>query len=524
MAQMRNPIFLADRKDGFGSRLIAVLNAISFGEYYKSECRIVWEEKPDRGKWHTVGSIDRVFSESFIQKYAIAKNDVGSVIELEEFVALSNKGNSRKNDAQFVRMHWLLPDEMQDVVGKSFLKAALARNYKKLEFHLDLADVIAIANQLEIKPGTVAVHLRAGDVIYGLLRYNLDTGGKAVPYQLAAEFLKRCRSDGRDVIVFGQDVDLCRALASEYGATFADDLVPAQEWNSAQRELFDITVISRCETAFGGESAFLQLGAAIGERPFQTIYEAFNADERKRIILADDLPACIEHAASDEQRIYSLWTLASDLVQGADPDEAELLSIADKALVLAPNDGFLFFLRACLLVKSGALDDAEAQIAVAATNSARGAMLDITKSSGSLIRRFSDLLVPAADAGKPWASAFVVIERGVDSAKTFKYARNALADAAVSSSKWQGHILDRLQDGYRDVLSHDRAAHKELRIALKTVRQQKRKLASLKKKTNATKGKPRPSKRPSNKVQKSWSWRLMAPFRWLSKSRRSKKR
>lgn len=67
-----------------------------------------------------------------------------------------------------------------------------------------MANVVAIADKMEVKPDTVAIHLRAGDVTYSFRRFNTYLSRKAVPYQLAAALMARYRDKGQDVIIFGQ--------------------------------------------------------------------------------------------------------------------------------------------------------------------------------------------------------------------------------------------------------------------------------------------------------------------------------
>jgi hypothetical protein len=67
---MGKKIFLAQRTDGFGERLRAILNAMAFSDYYGLDFKFNYKEREGGlREFHSVGSLDSIFSKIFIDTY-----------------------------------------------------------------------------------------------------------------------------------------------------------------------------------------------------------------------------------------------------------------------------------------------------------------------------------------------------------------------------------------------------------------------------------------------------------------------
>jgi hypothetical protein len=520
-------IFVADRVDGFGARMNAVLSALSVANYYGSECRVIWREKIGR-KWHSVGSISNVFSAAFIDKYCVEYSDVSSVIEFADFLRQRENPDPASTDKPiYVRVGFSVPEQWLNEVGPDVFKGLLKSSFKEIEFHSDVAEVVSLANNIEIGHGTVAVHLRAGDVI-GLHRYSLNMGRKAVPYQLAASFLEKCAKEDRSVLLFGQDHGLCKSLTVYGNVLLADGLVDNTDWSALQREMFDITLISRCDLAFGGESSFLELGAAAAGKPLQTIYEIFSSQERRDIILADDAHENVKQAASAEQKLYSLWMIAADLLQSGDVNPNEVLPIVEKALQLAPKDDFLCLAKACLQAKAGAFADAEATLQALATESGHISIVVVLRRVSLPIPLLSEYLIPAADLNLPWACAFLVIAGAGDLSNATQYGKCAKEDAGVLGSNWDRPLRlamrknkrSRSVGGSKSQSAPDKSEELARLKLEQKIKSQQEKIESLQKDLSKVRQQLTLSAKKNKMIRKSMSWKLMAPLRWIEKRRK----
>lgn len=260
------PIFIAKRSDGFGERMKAVLNAMVAAEALGGSFYIVWNEMLESiERDHSVQSREKTFSKKFI---------AGHLIEPRDFSVLSTKNSSAEGfsmtsffasnrDAIIVEQAKItsrIPE-----VSRKIQPGAYARAFKKIEFSEPLERAREVARSIQISDSSVALHLRAGDIIYGRYRFTDLYIGKVITFPVAEHIISVENSNGNAVVLFGQDDDLCRYFASKYEVVLAGQLGDAFGFDDAQRALFEICLMSRCKKLYAGSSGFAVLASWIGE-------------------------------------------------------------------------------------------------------------------------------------------------------------------------------------------------------------------------------------------------------------------
>jgi hypothetical protein len=258
---MGKKIFLAQRTDGFGERLRAILNAMAFSDYYGLDFKFNYKEREGGlREFHSVGSLDSIFSKIFIDTYHISDEILKNcdVVDGRYFNVVSVvKKDKYYNITQELNL------EFFPMLKKIFDSIEFDKIFSKIDFSKDLVVAKNKANIINLDKPFIAIHLRAGDIVYGKYRFMNRFIDKAMPYTLAFELIEKFKNEGNDILLFGQDNEFCNYLVKKYKVKFAGNLVPC-EFNDEQKALFDITLMSRCEKIIAGNSGFSILASMIG--------------------------------------------------------------------------------------------------------------------------------------------------------------------------------------------------------------------------------------------------------------------
>ena len=202
--------------------------------------------------------------------------------------------------------------------------------FSRVGFHPQIQAAIDAARAVPLTVDVVAVHLRAGDHIFGRFRLLNRFWDKTVPAPIGREMIMRSRGDGHDVIVFGQDVALIDELCTSTGAIDATSLRPATPMTRPAEAMFDIVLMSRCARILAGDSGFAVQAAAIGDQEIELHIDVLPADEALQITRTD--------LARNGARYHPLqrsfaWWVAYHRVRHDIPfaEAAELISAAIEA-------------------------------------------------------------------------------------------------------------------------------------------------------------------------------------------------
>ena len=394
------PVFVAHRNDGLGMRLEAMVGAMILAELTGGGFRFAWPGVYERGRaYHDIDAAEDVFAEDFLQAHLIAQEDFdetrlvalddeigevlcqgrvapGTMISILKFVSVKRVFRQATFDSitsraveAFARIGFSAPMEEARAMAAGaalpvFRQATFdsivsraAEAFAGIGFSAPMEEARAMA-----AADVAAIHLRAGDVIYGHNAKTNLASDKAIPYPLAIDLIARLRAGGMTPLLFGQDADLLAHLRDEHGAYCADDIGDRSGFSPAQNALFDLCLLSRCGRIIGGRSAFCRLANRLAGRvrikPLESLYEA---DEAVGIIERHLFDPDASPLISGRQKAFAAryaFVLAGERI-ARDERFWRLLELAREN---DPENAFLLLVYACSLYEAGREDEAEAML------------------------------------------------------------------------------------------------------------------------------------------------------------------
>lgn len=295
-------VFLAARRDGFGERLRAMMNALVLAEHFDGEFRFSWGEvRKIDGPLHTILPKQETFAPDFVAAHAIERPGRGFA-NITGMEAIKEGARFR---VEQVPLAGLLPE-----IAAGLPVEAAATAFRRIRFAPRLEQARSAAAEFELPPYAAAIHLRAGDIIEGSNRFFGRFAEKAVPWPLAALLAAELRAGGWMPLVFGQDAALSRAVAAAQGGVFVGDLVNARGFDPHQAVLFEITLMARCTEIYAGFSGFALAAAEIAGIALSRLEDRLGRDAI-RVALLEALEAPGAGAGvSALQNAFAFWSAA----------------------------------------------------------------------------------------------------------------------------------------------------------------------------------------------------------------------
>ena len=408
VSERQEPLyFIANRNDGFGERLRAVLNAMVAAEIFGGHMLFDW---PHMAKeffsFNDVLPIGDTFAQSFLEgRHA-------NPSRIKSFNSVTTPSNP-KHEIQIPRdVDAVIVD--QRPISHQFTEldtSKIAHLYKKasetVKFVPSLEAARSLAMVLDLGGEFVALHLRAGDIVYGKFRAAGGFTGKAIPYPIIAELIKRKTKAGSRVILFGQDLPLCSHLAETYGAHLAADFATDYGLNKYESAIFEICLMSRCTDIYSGGSGFATLASWTGSAKIRDVNKDFSNRKIVDIILSGTQETT--DRISDLQKSYAYFYILQRYA-GAMTKEEQRMTI-DNCLTLDPENPLYQIISAGYYYVQNDADSAEAQLM---RFSRRATEWDLIWSLSytahtNMIRHHLTAFEAPAEAGHPMAALCLAI-------------------------------------------------------------------------------------------------------------------
>lgn len=264
-------VFIANRTDGLGERLRALLNAMILAKKMESSFLFSWSTMTENlwstmnqkdAMFHATSEKNLIFNNDFQEKYLLDITEINKM----KLLPLNNipwtTANELKNyngiSVQQNNIARELPYPYADFDSGSYQEA-----FNEIGFSEDLLAAKKHAESISVSPKTIAIHIRAGDLVFGSFRDEPIWYGKVVPLYLLDYIIERLISDSFEIIVFGQDDGLCKYLAYKYNILYSKDLLE-KSYNMSQTAIFDIVLMSKCNYIIAGASGFATLATWLG--------------------------------------------------------------------------------------------------------------------------------------------------------------------------------------------------------------------------------------------------------------------
>lgn len=369
----QKPIVLMNRTDGLGERLCSMISAIRFADTLDRDFHFFWtsdiwnpvyhklsteKEKPVLGQ--SVAPQEEIFSAAFIEKYALAHHNPKDYracppkpITLQKFLTAETADQVKG---------WVPSQNfMETDCDKTFMttvKMSSAKAFAKIGFAPDIATLLKSASQIAL-PRFDAIHLRSGDMVFGEVRKWGQWGNKVLNLSVAQDLITKIQGEGRQVVLFGQDVDGLTKLAKDHDCMFVGDMIPPSATTATQRALFEIMLMSRAQHIYAGYSGFSRAACMIGNKRAKTPHQLYTTEEYVDTTLAD-----LKQNAEQYHPLvnaYSYWQ-AYDLGEQFFnlPEQHNIITLAAKN---DPENLLYPVVQAALLYRMGQDDAAEALIA-----------------------------------------------------------------------------------------------------------------------------------------------------------------
>lgn len=288
-------VLVAQRTDGFGERMKAILIGLTLSDILGRPFKFRWQVRNlpfDQG----MPPQEEVFDEAFIAEYSLDESRIGDA-KLVRFADLW-QGNydralqqARRQGVFYLDIPQNLSSAQLDPGPPADWLRRVSGNAAKVGYAPMLALARAEAEKVNLgaQEGGLpaAIHLRAGDMVYGDYRMRDRLHFKCCPYPLAKYLADKERQQGRQAILFGQDKAVLAFLKSACGALSARDFVDAYDFDPMQEIVFEIALMSRCREIYAGSSGFATLASWTGQLRHTLVRNLARRDNLAPVIEAE---------------------------------------------------------------------------------------------------------------------------------------------------------------------------------------------------------------------------------------------
>lgn len=361
----RQKVVLANRADGLGERLCALINGIRLADALQLDFRLAWTPEvwnPDYDRYHTGGerpilgqSIcagDRIFSTEFLQRHAT------DYVASDPFRPLPRNGDLSDGLIDPELRGWIVDRlPLETSFTPDFLKLvrmSAEQAFQKIGFTDEVERVIAHARSIDIGD-FVAIHLRSGDMTYGEVRKWGFWGTKVLNPLIAMDQIERAYSKGERVALFGQDVKWLAHMRDRFGVYLPHDICSEHNYRGHLQALFELTLMARARLIIAGDSGFARAAAMMGGTQLRGLFDLYSAIGYSQRTL-EGLAACTDHL-DPLMAAYSYWqAYAFGRRQRSIP---ELIGIINSARELDADNELYSIINIALLYRAG--DDSIAE-------------------------------------------------------------------------------------------------------------------------------------------------------------------
>jgi hypothetical protein len=329
-------IVLARRGDGLGERLNALLNAMRLAKILGVDYRFTWPlGRPARDPHHAIVPAREFFSADFLAAHEVGHRETRGAFELlpgpamdlesvQALMAASDRGILAPSHPLSEKID---PSKVPAVTG------GFAKEFEAIGFHPSIEAAIAQARAVPIGEGSVGIHLRGGDNLYGKYRTWTRYWYKAIPVPIARKLVEWSRSTHADVLIFGQHPTLIADLCSSTGAIEAATLRPPG-LSAAEEAMFDLVLLSRCSRIISGWSGFAIQAATISDKKVEHHFDLITPDVA--VALTREDIAKNGERYDPVQRAFAWW--AAYYVARHELSHRESVELVEKALAADPTN------------------------------------------------------------------------------------------------------------------------------------------------------------------------------------------
>lgn len=252
-------IFFSNRIDGFGMRLSGIMAAMIYAHRYEGRFLFSWFNRNNEtyNNYHITNDVESVFSDDFIGSHVIDKSYIDKL-------KLLNAHNYNKQSDNATIDGYICGYENRNDFIKSKSQYNFREAFDSIGFSQKLLRIKRIAESVNIRKKSVAIHIRTGDIVYDKYRLFHSFHYKATPAHVIIPLIIKYKNEGYDVILFGQEAELCTYLSEKYSIVYSKKYSESV-FDSTELAFFDITLMSRVSLIISAGSAFSKVASLIGD-------------------------------------------------------------------------------------------------------------------------------------------------------------------------------------------------------------------------------------------------------------------
>lgn len=350
--------FAAMRTDGLGERLRAMINAMILADHFDVDFKFTWEQRAGGGaQHHAVLSARQTFNAPFMSRHFLGIRSITAGYPVLEGRKLPPEEIKRLLDAapKGLRVNQEPINRLIDLREPKHLRGMYKRAFRRIRFTRDVQKAIDAAWTVPLPDRVVAVHLRAGDIVYGHFRFSATATAKVVCYPVVKRLISDLIAQGKTPLLFGQDRVVCRMLADRFNIKLAAEVLPQDDALAAAMN--EIVLMSRCEEIHAGSSGFSILAAFMGSKERRVPGAGWTAQQVVDCILGDDEIDDPDSPLPDLQRAFAFYMIAYSGMGVV--DDNIVISALGKALHFDPGNAFYGLHKANLEIVNLDPDSAE---------------------------------------------------------------------------------------------------------------------------------------------------------------------
>ncbi|WP_245499846.1 hypothetical protein [Mesorhizobium sp. M4B.F.Ca.ET.089.01.1.1] len=286
-AELQATLIAATRRDGLGSRLLAMANAKSVADAFGYRFGFTWNRTAVADKtFHVVDVVDRIFSAEFIERHWLGARIRESDFDVLDAAALQKlrleDGKRPGNPSGWICDDFRVLDPFRG--GEAGLFDA-SRALRSLGFSDSVRQATDEAARNRFPRPMAALHLRSGDIVRGKYRTRLVFGRKVIPATLAKAIVRELSSMGLATLLIGEDRATLDYLKAETGASLAEDFGAGAFEDRTQRAFFEMALMAQCQRIHAGSSIFASIASLMGGIPMIGTNTLFDKSRAAEIIL-----------------------------------------------------------------------------------------------------------------------------------------------------------------------------------------------------------------------------------------------
>ncbi|EAK2629187.1 hypothetical protein CC188_05905 [Campylobacter coli] len=276
-------IIISDRWDGFGERILSMLNAMYVADRFGYQFGFIWRELKKFSNCDNkiispeLPCADAVFDKVFLEKYLY--NNINPSYNDSYWWALRGR---KLEEVLLQTKEEIVKFSLQGDLSSIFIDVEKKEYYNKIQYLFNsisfeenikesILCALKIFNQMK---DYAAMHIRGGDIIYdSKLTYQFRL--KVFPSHLACHFIEKSE-DGKKIILFGNDLELNIELRKKFSKKkkvfLLNEIIP-RTYNNIQRIFFEIILMSKSDILYTtGTSGFSNLASRIGQSQVVSFY------------------------------------------------------------------------------------------------------------------------------------------------------------------------------------------------------------------------------------------------------------